>query len=164
MKSRFLQSVIASGIPFGIGMGIYFSFRYGFPGGVIAGIASGIFFGLFMAIFAEKQRVRMGAKDGLFEGEDVIYEGPANHFRKAEACGGWLTLTNETLSFRSHGKNLQNQPVDLPLSQIASVEVSRTWGIVPNGFCVTNRDGVVNRFVVTGRAAWLRVVSAQVKG
>ena len=54
-------------------MGIYFSFRYGIPGGALAGFASGIFFGLAMTLFAQKQRERMGAKGGVFEGEDVLH-------------------------------------------------------------------------------------------
>ena len=99
MNSSFLRGVVATGVPFG--MGIYFSFRYGIPGGALAGFASGIFFGLAMTLFAQKQRERMGAKGGVFEGEDVLHEGPANHFKRAEGRGGWLTLTANKLSFRS---------------------------------------------------------------
>lgn len=160
----FLRRVVAAGIPFGVGMGIYFSFRYGIPGGALAGIASGIFFGLAMTLFAEKQRVRMGAKDGVFDGHDVIHEGHANHFKRAEDRGGWLTLTADKLSFRSHGQNIQNQPVEINLADILNLKLTRSLGMIPNGFCVTSMDGTVNRFVVTGRSEWLRIVSAHLPG
>ena len=68
MNSSFLRGVVATGVPFGLGIGICFSFRYGIPGGALAGFASGIFFGLAMTLFAQKQRERMGAKGGVFEG------------------------------------------------------------------------------------------------
>jgi hypothetical protein len=162
MNSSFLRGVVATGVPFG--MGIYFSFRYGIPRGALAGFASGIFFGLAMTLFAQKQRERMGAKGGVFEGEDVLHEGPANHFKRAEGRGGWLTLTANKLSFRSHGKSIQNQPVDINLSDILNLKLTRTLGIVPNGFCVTRMDGTADRFVVTGRSEWLRIVSAHLPG
>ncbi|MEJ6645389.1 MAG: hypothetical protein QNL33_19255 [Akkermansiaceae bacterium] len=35
------------------------------------------------------------------------------------------------------------------------LKLSRTLGVIPNGFSVTRKEGIVERFVVTGRSDWL---------
>jgi hypothetical protein len=127
--------------------------------GAPAGVVSGVFFGLAMSAFVEFQRKQMESKAGLFEGEAVLFQGPANHFMKAEGRGGWLTLTATRLAFRSHGKNIQNAPLDIDLDEIRSVAPCRTALIIPNGLKVVRRDGVTDSFVVSAHREWARVIS-----
>ena len=163
MTSNFWKGALAAGVPFAIGMGVYLCIRYGLQVGVPAGILSGVLFGGIMSAVAEKQRKRMGSPDGLFEGKKVIYEGPANHFRNGEGRGGWLTLTEDALHFRSHGKNLQNQPVDIELSEVSEMRLSRTLGIVPNGFQVFGNGGEIEKFVLNGREDWTSLITGKLK-
>lgn len=100
----------------------------------------------------------MESKDDSFEGEDVLLQGPANHFLKKEGRGGWLTLTQSRLAFRSHGKNIQNAPLDVFLEDIDSVSKSSTLGIIPNGLRVVTLAGKVESFVVSNRKHWVNLI------
>ncbi len=158
MVQRFAKTAVATGIPFGVLMGLYWAFISNATLGLILGAFCGMAFGLVMAGFMEFQRTRLEARSKVFEGEPVLHQGPANHFLGAESRGGWLTLTPTRLSFRSHGANFQNQPVDIPLSEIISAHPSRTLGVVPNGLKVKTRLGTES-YVVGGRKVWARLVT-----
>jgi hypothetical protein len=158
MNKRVIKSALLMGIPFGVCMGLFTSWQGGYKTGIIGGIFCGLFFGIAMSIFAEVQRRKMKSKTGLFENEAIVFEGPANHFLKMEGRGGWLTLTPTRLSFRSHGKNIQNAPLDISLSEIGSVTVSRTAGFIPNGLRIIKKDGVTESFVVPGRKEWVKLI------
>ena len=69
--------------------------------------------------------------------------------------GGKLFLTDKRLRFRSHKINFQKHDESYPIETIASVEPSRSLGIIPNGLLVHLRDGRRERFVVTGRGDWV---------
>ena len=144
-------------------MGVFFGLVSGVQTGMVLGILSGIGFGVAIAIFIEIQTTKMESKDGLFEGEKVIYQGGANHFLNAESRGGWLTLTESRLCFRSHGTNVQNQPLNIPVSSIENVQSSLTLGIVPNGLKITLSTGKSEAFVVSTRKNWIKYLSHQVK-
>jgi hypothetical protein len=92
--------------------------------------------------------------DEIFENEQVLWKGPANHIRGIEGRGGWLRVTPTRLLFRSHGFNFQNQPVDILRTDIVSIEPSRFFGVfrclevTVNGkpsqkFVVWDREGLV---------------------
>jgi hypothetical protein len=160
---RFLKYTLMAGVPFGLGMGAFFALRTGSltTGGGL-GLLCGALFGLIIAVFAETGRRKMQSRSGIFEGERVIWQGPANHFVRRESRGGWLTLTPTRLAFRSHGMNIQNRALDISLSDIEAAQPSVTASIVPNGLRVTRRDGVVESFVVSGRKDWARAISRAV--
>jgi hypothetical protein len=90
----------------------------------------------------------------------VPRQGPANHRRGAEARGGWLVLTERALVFRSHGFNVQNAPLRVPLAEVRGVRGKRTLGLIPNLLLVERQDGTAEAFVVSERDAWLRAIEA----
>ncbi|MBO0860617.1 MAG: hypothetical protein J2P21_19470 [Chloracidobacterium sp.] len=158
MVKRFIKTTLMTGIPFGLALGAFFAL-FDAMFGLMAGLASGLLFGLIIAAFVEYQRRKMESGSGMFENEAVILQGPANHFMKMEGRGGWLTLTPTRLAFRSHGNNIQNDPVDIHLNEIDSVSTCMTAGIIPNGLKVVKKDGASDRFVVPARRDWVRVIS-----
>ena len=139
-------------------MGLYFAWRYGVWAGVLSGVFCGVLFGfLFPRIlsrFVRRQRQLLERTDGIFEGQVILFQGGANHFLHLEGRGGLLTLTPARLAFRSHGKNFQNAPLDIPLSEMAAVDLSLTLGLVPNGLRITRTNGRKESFVVTARELW----------
>jgi len=157
--TRVLKSALRTGLPFGIFMGLIFTVNYGYTRGLIGGVISGLLFGLAMGLFVETQRKRLEIKSSIFEGEKIIFQGPANHFLNAEGRGGWLLLTGSRLIFRSHGKNLQNQSLEIPLPGIRSIDAANTLGIVPNGLEVETLDGHYERFVLSDRESWVRQIN-----
>jgi hypothetical protein len=96
-----------------------------------------------------------GRAAGFDADETVLRHGPANHFKGIEGVGGKLFLTNKRLRFRSHKINVQTHDESYPIEMIASVEPSRSLGIIPNGLLVHLRDGHRERFVVAGRGDWV---------
>ncbi len=153
---RLLKTACFTGLAFGVSMGLFFALRFGSAtAGILGGVFSGVFFGITIAAFAEVQAKRMKVKPGgEFEGEPVLHQGPANHFLNREGRGGWLTLTPTKLAFRSHGKNIQNDPVDINLADITEAHASRTIGIIPNGLRVRLESRKTETFVVHGREVW----------
>jgi hypothetical protein len=163
-SARVTKMALSTGLPFGAVMALVLGLQRGPLVGAISGVFAGVLFGGMLAAFAEVQRRRMEIKGGTFEGEPILYQGPANHWLGAEARGGWLVLTPRRLAFRSHGKNIQNAGVDLPLGEVAGYEASRSLGIIPNQLRVRRRDGAVDKFVVTERAAWLTALASAQAG
>jgi len=100
----------------------------------------------------------------LAEGEVIIKEGPANHFKNWESVGGKLYLTNTRLFFKSHAFNIQTHAASYPLIDIVSARPVNTLGIIPNGMAIKLRDGSEERFVVYGRQDWIsKILAAQAK-
>jgi len=158
---RILGTALRTGVPFGLFMGAYFTWQNGLPGGPVAGLVSGVLFGLTIGVFQDVQAQKLAVAGDVFEGEPILHQGPANHRRGREMRGGWLVLTDRRLVFRSHGKNLQNAPLDLPLAEVRGAEPCRTLGIVPNGVRVLRTDGGEERFVVADRATWIAKLAAR---
>lgn len=75
----------------------------------------------------------------------------ANLFRGIEGVGGKLTIGADSIHFRAHAVNFQKEPLDVPMSDIAKVDLVNTLGIVPNGLKVTTKTGQAFRFVVWQR-------------
>jgi hypothetical protein len=160
MKARFVKNALLMGIPFGFFMDLFFGWIH--PNGyeLYGGLFCGLFFGVLMSSFAEIQFQRLQSKDGLFEGETILLEGPVNHFLRLEGRGGWLTLTGSRLAFRSHGKNIQNAPLNLPLDEIQEVKTSRTMGLFPNGLKVRKKDGIWETFGIANRNEWVKRITS----
>ena len=144
-------------------MGVFFSLRGGWLVGVVSGAVAGVLFGTAMSSFAEAQRKKMERADPLFEGHPILHQGPANHWLGAESRGGWLVLTSQQLSFRSHGKNIQNSELNLAIEALQAVRTKRTFGIIPNGLLVEKKSGGSESFVVSDNTLWEARVAAAIK-
>lgn len=156
---RFTRTILTTGVPFGVVMGLFLGSQRGPAVGLVAGLVAGVLFGASLAAFVESQARRMKVRGGALDGEPILFQGPANHWRGAEARGGWLVLTTRRLVFRSHGKNIQNQGLVVSLADVTAVEPSRSLGLVPNGLRVRLAGDAVERFVVSGQAGWLAALA-----
>jgi hypothetical protein len=158
---RNIRYVLLAGLVFGGGMGacIYRmtgSGYYGFHGGFLAGFAFALAIATFLKVSMTTTHLELDGREAGFDADEkVLRHGPANHFKGIEGVGGKLFLTNKRLRFRSHKINVQTHDESYPIETIASVEPSRSLGIVPNGLLVHLRDGRRERFVVSGRADWV---------
>lgn len=99
----------------------------------------------------------------LSANERVIRSGKANIQRGIEAVGGHIWLTNQRLAHRPHSLNVQKQPTDIKLSDIAVVRLcwTRLWGLipmVPNSLAVITQNGREYRFVIGQRRDWLAAI------
>ncbi|WP_422929113.1 GRAM domain-containing protein [Singulisphaera sp. PoT] len=155
---RMLKLFAMTALPFGAFMTLFFWIM---PGSkeraIIGGMTSGLLFGVAIVAFTEWQRSRSTKEVPDLDGERLIKDGPANHFRGLESVGGWLYLTDHRLYFRSHRFNVQNHELTIPLSDIRDVKTSMTLGIVPNGLLIST--GLrQERFVVVGRKAWVEEI------
>jgi hypothetical protein len=159
---RFLKTTIFAGVPFGLFMGLFFTVQSGSFFGFGRGLAAGLLFGLLLAAFAAWQGSRFTLETPSLEGEDLLKQGPANHFRGWEGVGGWLYLTDKRLLYRSHRFNVQNHELSMPLGEVVEVQTCLTAWVIPNGLRVVTTQGT-ERFVVEGRRSWLEEIS-QAKG
>lgn len=98
----------------------------------------------------------------LNNGEKIIKEGPANHFKGIEAVGGKLYLTNHRIVFLSHDMNVQNHLLSVPYSEIVHVDTRNTLLFIPNGFYIQNRDNSIEKFVTYGREEWIQVIKGKI--
>jgi len=156
---KFIKNTLLAGVPFGLFMAVFFAFMRPGPIGLAAGLIGGLFFGLIMAGFVAYQRRKTTAAKPVFPGEELLHDGPANHFRNGEGVGGWLYLTNRRLFFRSHPLNLQPHETDLPLGEIATAAPALTLGLIPNGLVVSTATGASERFVVEQRKSWSTAIA-----
>jgi hypothetical protein len=147
--------------PFAVAMTLFFAMRGGWRAGLVAGPVSGLLFGLALAVFIRRQSDRLAIRTELLDGERIVHQGGANHWRGSEARGGWLVLTERALVFRSHGLNVQNAGARIELANIRAVSKINTLGIVPNGLRVDLADGSSERFVVSERGEWLSHLAAR---
>lgn len=115
---------------------------------------------LFVKLFRE---VGSSPGSGTFpEDEEIVFEGPANHFKGIESVGGRLFLTEGRLRFVSHGFNLQRHDESYPLEEIVEVGPRRTMGMVDNGLRVALQDGREEAFVVGERERWLAELETRI--
>lgn len=158
----------AFGIPMGVLAGIVIGLARGLSGGVLFALqiaaASGLTFGVAMAGFMAIQRRRFVQARPEFTGEELLHDGPANHFLNGEGVGGWLFLTKERLLFRSHPFNIQRHELSVPLTEIAEVQPVRTAKVFSNGLRLVTRSGRDERFVVEAHRRWCdEIIRAQTR-
>lgn len=152
--TKFAKTTLFKGIPFGIAMGVFYILVVGWHRGLWLAVGSGLFFGIAMAVFTSYQRRRFVLHRPAFSGEQVLHEGPANHFLNREGVGGWIYLTSRRFMFRSHAINLQPHELSIELSDISDVQPVMTAKIIPNGLRIVTRSGRDERFVVEDRRRW----------
>jgi hypothetical protein len=149
---------IAFGIPMGLLSGVVLTIArgssFGVSFGLVSSVASGAAFGLGMAGFMAFFRRRVSCARPQFTGEQLLHDGPANHFVNGEGVGGRLFLTKERVLFRSHGFNIQCHELSVPLAEITQAEPVRTARIFPNGLRLVTRTGKEERFVVREHRRW----------
>jgi hypothetical protein len=122
----------------------------------LSGFAFGLAIKQFLKASMTTTRLELDGKAAGFDSDEtIVHYGPANHFKGIESVGGKLFLTNKRLRFRSHVFNVQTHDESYPVEAIASVQPTRTLGLVPNGLLVHLRDGRRERFVVGGRSEWV---------
>ena len=118
------------------------------------GLGAGVLFATVICWVNARQTKRLSVERFDLNGEAILFEGTANHFKGVEGVGGYLWLTSEQLFFRSHRFNFQNHECRIPVSQIAKVEATKTLGIIPNGLLVHHVSGSRERFVVHKNRDW----------
>ncbi|NWK57758.1 hypothetical protein HW115_19220 [Verrucomicrobiaceae bacterium N1E253] len=144
---------------FALPMCIFFSLLRGdWILGIQVGILSGGLFATMMVWFSARQIKRLSVDRPDFEGADVIFEGPANHFKGAEGVGGYLWLTSSELFFKSHRFNIQNHECRMRLQDITSIDTIKTLGIIPNGLLVCSALGAKEKFVVNRNKDWATAI------
>jgi hypothetical protein len=158
---RFAKVAVLAGVPFGFFMGVWShpGPPLGLPGFLIIALPSGVMFGVMLAAFIESQRSRFTHEDPCLEEERVLKQGPANHLCGWEARGGWLYLTDRRLLFRSHGYNIQNQELSIPIEAVVDAQPCATFCLIPNGLRVLTQHSV-QRFVVSRRRSWAAAITA----
>ncbi|MED1781508.1 GRAM domain-containing protein [Brevibacillus fortis] len=91
--------------------------------------------------------------------ESIVKENiAANLFRGMEGVGGRLTITSERFYFQPHSLNIQTQPLELNLKDIAAVEKRNTLYVIPNGMKIKMHDGQEHKFVVWKRAELIGLI------
>ena len=151
---KFVKTTLFTGIPFGAAMGVFYILVAGWHMGLWLAVGSGLFFGVAMAAFASYQRCQFASQRPASSGEEVLHEGPANHFFNGESVGGWIYLTPRRLLFRSHAINLQPHELSIDLSDVSEALPVLTAKIIPNGLRIVTRSGRDERFVVEGHRRW----------
>lgn len=157
---KFLHLALQTGVPFGMAMSVVFSLIGGWRVGVPAGAVAGLLFGVALVVFVQVQARNFRKNRPHFDGEEVLHEGPANHFLNGEGVGGWLYLTTGRVAFRSHTMNFQTHAMDWPLREIASAAPCLTAKFLPSGLRLSLVSGVEERFVVSGRKQWSELIEA----
>lgn len=160
------KKIAVVALAFGGPVGVLFWFQTGKSGvAVVTGLLAGLLFALLTALFVSRVAQRDEGDGGssagtetLGSGDGLLRSGLANHFKGIEAVGGKLFLTERRLRFVSHKLNVQRHDESWALDEIASVEPTRTLGIIPNGMRVTLRSGGRERFVLYERRAWVEAV------
>lgn len=149
--------LLTAGLPFALAVGAFIGWMRGPFQGIAFGILGGLMFGVaFQRLLAEGAERRLGPP--LTDGT-VQRTGRANHFAGLESVGGTLHLTDAGLFFESHGMNVRDHELRVALEAITAVRATRTLGIVPNGLLVEHTGGR-ERFVVSGRRAWVDAIEA----
>jgi len=161
------RNAFYSGLAFGLIFGLWLGFVNGWlpPSNLDNWIAlacailfSGSLFGLITGLFASSGIIPKAGSIYLASEEVIVHTGVANHFLNLEARGGRLALTSSHLIFKPHNVNLQQCELRIPLTNIANVEASRTWGIIPNGLAIHLNCGAREKFVVNNSSAWAKLL------
>ena len=83
--------------------------------------------------------------------EKVIEEFSCNILRGVEGVGSRCSLTSLRVRIEPHAINVQSQPEDIALADIASVDAVPTLGFIPNGLLITLKNGTTRQLVVSNR-------------
>lgn len=99
---------------------------------------------------------------GAGQPEQILADVVANLFRGIEGVGGRLKVTNRRVVFEPHAINLQKNPAEILLTDIAVVERRKTGFMIPNGMLIRTKGGVEYKFVVWGRDKLIGIISEHI--
>jgi GRAM domain len=91
--------------------------------------------------------------------EPILCDVAANLRRRIETVGGRLKITSTRVVFEPNALNLQRQPAEISLTDIASVSKINVFGISPNGMLIRTKRGVEYKFVVWKRDSLINIIS-----
>ena len=171
------HSRIRSGLTFGIGMSVFFIIQHllindqqtpyhiirAILTGLATGALSGLLFGWIIALFSRSAFVAQSTRIETGPGESIVFESPANHFKRIEGVGGRLYLTNKRLIFKSHKLNFQNHQLVIELTDIKEVSRYKTLGMVNNGLAITTANNKTEKFVVEEIETWVNHLSGEIR-
>jgi hypothetical protein len=123
--------------------------------GLSGGIVAAFVVGGLIRLIANSKRWKQGTQIDTEANERILFETGANHFKRMEAVGGRLYLTNKRLVFKSHKYNIQKHELSINLSDINRVDRYKTFGIVNNGLAVSTSGNTIVKFVVEQPNEWL---------
>ena len=121
------------------------------------GSICGIIYGRIMESNMKKHALDfVPMRDSFYSQNRLLYDGPANHMMGKEGVGGWLFLLNDTLYFKSHQQNIQVHELQIPLSYISKLKLTKSGlrGIFRTGLDVELMDGRVEKYVVNETKIW----------
>lgn len=95
------------------------------------------------------------------QSEEILADVAANLFRGIEAVGGRLKVTASRLWFEPHSLNVQKEPAEILLSDIAEIKKCRIFKIVPNGLLVRTKGGEEYQFVLWGRGKLMETIQSR---
>jgi hypothetical protein len=158
---RVVKVSILAGLAFGIGTCFIVLpvayFLGGIKGGLYLSAGSGALFGLAIGVLSYTAARRLQSRVDLTEGETLIHQGAASHWKGKQPTGGWLYLTNHRLVFVSHSASRAGQRWETSLNEIRGVSLCTSFKVMPNGIFVStvfHEDGDGERFVVEHRKRW----------
>ena len=126
--------------------------------GLISGIIAAILFGYGISKIAPKLANSISKLETEAD-EKLLLNSPANHYKKLEAVGGKLFLTNKRLVFKSHNSNIQNHEIHIALNDIVKIERFKNFKITNNGVSVLCRNGKIEKFVVEKPEEWIERIN-----
>lgn len=167
MTKKTLLTALAFGLPWAVIMIIYFSVTKGFSIELvllilIVGLLIGLIFAGALQFMTKRLLKKITVK--IFDNEQIIREGGANHFKGMEGVGGKLVLTNKRLIFKSHKLNVQNHQDNFELEKIERLQTNKTLGFIANGLIVELANQEKHKFVVDAPQAWIEIISNQKQG
>jgi len=163
-KNRF-----RAGLSFGIGMTVFFILQNlvtndnqttnqvlkSIVAGLVAGAIAGVLFGWLIGLFSKSKFVSQTTRIDTEQGENILFETPANHFKGIEGVGGKLFLTDKRIVFKSHKLNIQNHQLSIPLTDVNNVGRYKTLGMINNGLSITTVNDKTEKFVVEQVEDWV---------
>lgn len=166
-KPKFWRIVVLFGVPYGV-LTALFNSSGGLINRTINGLVSGSIFGLLLGLiwlplmrltlskFGKSQRIMDQTEIEPFDDETMVFEGPANHFKRREGRGGRLYLTDKRLHFVPHFFNIQRSKVSIPVPEVVEAFHSKKKtiiGVIANELIVKTKVET-HRFVVDEDANW----------
>lgn len=123
---------------------------------ILTGFTTGLIMVFVMYRFTSSKFVAKNTAIEVGTEEKIVFEGLVNHVKGIEGVGGRLYLTNKRVIFKSHGLNIQDHLLEIPVQDLISVENIRPkLGIIKNGLCIKTTSGV-EKFVVNDAQKWMK--------
>lgn len=153
-KKLLIRDAFYAGLIFAVIFGLVQSVMSTVQFAAITAPIGGIIFGAFTYFFISSKKVNDQTQILMFDGDEILHSGRANHFKGVEAVGGKLYLLKNRIQFKSHGFNIQNHQYSIELTTISAINFYNSLGIVPNGLSITTNTGTIEKFVVSNRKKW----------